>query len=107
MIQQLINGIKKHSQAQGNDRIRIGVYHLGLKFIIFQPFTDMASLTVESLKQEIEEVLQSNDDFKINDGYMGLKATHTSRYMDVEERIIPWTELPPVWERAADLACHL
>ena len=89
MIQQLINGIKKHSQAQGNDRIRIGVYHLRLKFIIFQPFTDMASLAVESLTQEVEEVLQSNDDFKINDGYMSLKVTHNSWYLDVEEKNYP------------------
>ena len=77
MFQQLVNDIKTHSQAQGNDRIRISIYHPGLKLGIFVPFTDVASLTGESLTQEIEKVLQSNEDFKINDGQMSLKVTHT------------------------------
>ena len=31
MLQELVNDIKTHSQAQGNDRIRISIYHPGLK----------------------------------------------------------------------------
>ena len=41
------------------------------------PFTDVTSLTGESLTQEIEKVVQSNEDFKINDGQMSLEVTHT------------------------------
>ena len=61
MFQQLVQDINTHSQAQGNDRIRISIYHPGLKLGIFVPFTDVASLTGESLTQEIEKVLQSNE----------------------------------------------
>ena len=77
MFQQLVDDIKTHSQAQGNDRIRMSIYHPGLKLGIFVPFTDVTSLTGESLTQEIEKVLQSNEDFKINDGQMSLEVTHT------------------------------
>ena len=44
---------------------------------IFVPSTDVTSLTGKSLTQEIEKVLQSNEDFKINDGQMSLEVTHT------------------------------
>ena len=60
MFQQLVNDTKKHSEAQGNDRIQISIHHLGLKLGIFVPFTDVTSLTGGSLTQEIEKVVQSN-----------------------------------------------
>ena len=51
------------------------VNHSGLKLGVFVTWRDVSSLTGEIILQEIEKVMQSNDNFKRNDGQMRIDVT--------------------------------
>ena len=77
LFQHLVDDIKRHAEAQEDDKIRLGIYHPALKLGVFGPFTDVSALTGESITDELEKVLQSNEDFKIDDGQLSMEVTHT------------------------------
>ena len=68
MFDQLIEDIKRHCQVEGSDKIRMTINHPGLKLGVFITWRNVSSLTGDTITQEIEKVMQSNDKFKINDG---------------------------------------
>ena len=77
LFQQVVDDIKRNCEAQGNDKLRISINHPSLKLAIFVPYTNASDLSGELITQEIETVLQSNENFRINDGQLSLDITHT------------------------------
>ena len=73
----MADDIKRNCEAQGNDKLRMSIYHPSLKLAIFIPYTDASDLLGELITQEIEKLLQSNENFRINDGQLSLDITHT------------------------------
>ena len=65
---QMADDIKRNCEAQGNDKLRMSINHPSLKLAIFIPYTNASDLSGELITQEIEKVLQSNENFRINDG---------------------------------------
>ena len=74
LFQQMVDDIKRNCEAQGNDKLRMSIYHPSLKLAIFIPYTNASDLSGELITQEFEKVLQSNENFRINDGQL---STHT------------------------------
>ena len=66
LFQQMADDIKRNCEAQENDNLLMNIYHPSLT--IFIPYTNASDLSGEFITQEIEKVLQSNEDFRINDG---------------------------------------
>ena len=58
-----------------NDKMRMTILHPGLKLGVFVPWRDVSAMTGEAILQEIMKVLQSNDNFRINDGQMTIQVT--------------------------------
>ena len=77
LFQQMADDIKRNCEAQGNDKLRMSINHPSLKLTIFIPYTNASDLSGELITQEIEKVLQSNENFRINDGQLSLDITHT------------------------------
>ena len=73
----MTDDIKRNFEVQGNDKLRMSIYHPSLKLAIFIPYTNASDLSGELITQEIEKVLQSNETFRINDGQLSLDITHT------------------------------
>ena len=63
--------------TEPSDKIRMTINHPALDMGIHIPFTDAAQLTGSIILNEIEKVLQSNADFRMNDGNMTFDVTHT------------------------------
>ena len=55
----------------------MSISHPSLKLAIFIPYTNASDLSGELITQEIERVLQSNENFRINDGQLSSDITHT------------------------------
>ena len=51
------------------------ILHPGLKLGVFVPWRDVSAMTGETVLEEIMKVLQSNENFKINDGQMTIQVT--------------------------------
>ena len=60
---------------ESNDKMRMTILHPGLKLGVFVPWRDVLAMTGEAILQEIMKVLQSNGNFKINDGQMTIQVT--------------------------------
>ena len=60
---------------ESSDKIRMAILHSGLKFGVFVPWRDVSDMTGEAVLVEIMKVLQSIDNFKINDGQMTIQVT--------------------------------
>ena len=55
---------------ESNDKMLMIIFHPGLKLGVFVPSRDVSAMTGEAVLQEIMKVLQSNENFRINDGQM-------------------------------------
>ena len=77
LFQQMADDINRNCEVQGNDKLRMSIYHPSLKLAIFIPYTNASDLSGELITQEIEKVLPSNEIFRINDGQLSLDITHT------------------------------
>ena len=55
--------------------MRITILHPGLKLGVFVTWRDVSKMTGDAILQEIEKVLQSNENFRINDGQMTIQVT--------------------------------
>ena len=59
---------------ESNDKMGMTILHPGLKLGVFVPGRDVSAITGEAI-QEIMKVLQSNENFRINDGQMTIQVT--------------------------------
>ena len=60
---------------ESNDKMRMTILHPGLKLGVFVPWRDVSTMTGEAVLEEIMKVLQSNENFRINDGQMTIQVT--------------------------------
>ena len=84
--------IKQKLNAEPSDMIRLSINHPSLDMGIHIPFMCAEQLEGTVLLDQMEKVLQSNTEFKLNDGLLTLDITHTkppggsgkSKYMSSE-----------------------
>ena len=84
--------IKQKLNAEPSDMIRLGINHPSLDMGIHIPFMCAKQLEGTVLLDLMEKVLQSNTEFKLNDGFLTFDITHTkpprgsgkSKYMSSE-----------------------
>ena len=69
--------IKQKLNAEPSDMIRLSINHLSLDMGIHVPFMCAEQLEGPVLLDQMEKVLQSNAEFKLNDGLLTLDITHT------------------------------
>ena len=60
---------------ESNDKMRMTNLHPGLKLGVFVPWRNVSAMTGEAVLQEIMKVLQSNENFRINDRQMTIQVT--------------------------------
>ena len=70
LFDRLVEDIKEQCQMDSNDKMRMTILHPGLKLGVFVLWRDVIAMTGEAVLQEIMKVLQSNENFRINDGQM-------------------------------------
>ena len=75
LFDQLVEDIKERCQMESNDKMRMTILHPGLKLGVFVTWRDVSTMTGEALLEEIMKVLQSNENFRINDGQMTIQVT--------------------------------
>ena len=75
LFDQLVEKIKERCQMESNDKMRMTILHPGLKLGVFVTWRDVSNMTGDAILQEIEKVLQSNENFRINDGQMTIQVT--------------------------------
>ena len=75
LFDQLVEDIKERCQMESNDKMRMTFLHPGLKLGVFVPWRDVSAMTGEAVLEEIMKVLQSNENFRINDGQMTIQVT--------------------------------
>ena len=75
LFDQLFEDIKKRCQMESNDKMRMTILHSGLKLGVFVTWRDVSTMTGEAVLEEIMKVLQSNENFRINDGQMTIQVT--------------------------------
>ena len=86
---------------ESNDNMPMTILHPGLKLGVFVTWRDVSAMTGESVLEEILKVLQSNENFRVNDGQMiiqvtvvrlpvgsGLKPLHAGLYFESENMSI-------------------
>ena len=83
--------IKQKLNAEPSDVIRLSINHPSLDMGIHIPFMCADQLEGAVLLDQIEKVLQSNTEFKLNDGLLKMDITHTKppkgsgkKYMSTE-----------------------
>ena len=69
--------IKQKLNAEPSDMIRLSINHPSLDMGIHIPFMSAEQLEGTVLLDQMEKVLQSNAEFKLNDGLLTLDITHT------------------------------
>ena len=60
---------------ESNDKMRMTILDPGLKLGVFVTWRDVSAMTGEAVLEEIMKVLQSNENFCINDGQMTIQVT--------------------------------
>ena len=75
LFDQLVEDIKERCQMESNDKMRITILHPGLKQGVFVTWRDVSAMTGEAVLEAIMKVLQSNENFRINDGQMTIQVT--------------------------------
>ena len=75
LYDRLVKDIKERCEMESNDKMRMTILHPGLRLGVFVPWRDVSAMTGEAILQEIEKVLQSNENFWINDGQMTIQVT--------------------------------
>ena len=58
-----------------NDKMRMTILHPGLKLGACVTWRATSAMTGEAILQEIEQMQQSNENFRINDGQMTIQVT--------------------------------
>ena len=83
--------IKQKLNAEASDMIRLSINHPSLDMGIHIPFMCADQLEGAVLLDQMEKVLQSNTEFKLNDGLLKMDITHTKppkgsgkKYMSTE-----------------------
>ena len=66
---------KERCQMESNDKMRMTILHPGLKLGVNVTWKDVSAMTGEAVLEEIVKVLQSNENFRINDGQMTIQVT--------------------------------
>ena len=69
--------IKHKLNAEPSDMIRLSINHSSLDMGIHIPFMCAEQLEGSVLLDQMEKVLQSNAEFKLNDGFLTFDITHT------------------------------
>ena len=69
--------IKQKLNAEPSDMIRLSINHPSLDMGIHIPFMRTGQLEGSVLLDQMEKVLQSNTEFKLNDGLLKMDITHT------------------------------
>ena len=64
LFDQLVEEIKGRCQLESNDKMRMTILHPGLKLGVFVTWRDVSNMTGDAILQEIENVLQSNENFR-------------------------------------------
>ena len=75
LFDQLVEDIKERCQMESNDKMRMTILHPGLKLGVFVTWRDVSAMTGEAVLEEIMKVLQSNENFRVNDGQMTIQVT--------------------------------
>ena len=75
LFDRLVEDIKERCEMESNDKMWMTILHPGLKLGVFLPWSDVSAMTGEVVLEEIMKVLQSNENFKINDGQMTIQVT--------------------------------
>ncbi|XP_045210544.2 uncharacterized protein LOC123561948 [Mercenaria mercenaria] len=78
LFNSMVHEMKDRCNAMPRDKVRISITHPKLNLGIHVPFDDVSNVTGETLLNEIERVVQSNEEFKIHDGQMQAEITHIS-----------------------------
>ena len=60
---------------ESNDKMQMTFLHPGLKLGVFVPWRDVSAMAGEAVLEEIMKVLQSNENFQINDEQMTIQIT--------------------------------
>ncbi|XP_053395625.1 uncharacterized protein LOC128555871 [Mercenaria mercenaria] len=71
----MVDKMKEECQTKPGDKVRVSIDHPGLKLGIHVPFDNASAVTGETVLQEIENVMQSNEDFNIHDGQLHAEIT--------------------------------
>ena len=80
--------IKQKLNAEASDMIRLSINHPSLDMGIHIPFMCADQLEGVVLLDQMEKVLQSNTEFKLNDGLLKMDITHTKPPRGVESQNI-------------------
>ena len=75
LFDQLVEDIKERCQMESTDKMRMTILHPGLKLGVFVTWRDVSAMTGEAVLEEIMKMLQSNENFRINDGQMTIQVT--------------------------------
>ena len=75
LFDQLVEDIKERCQMESNYKMQMTILHPGLKLGVFVMWRDVSAMTGEAVSEEIMKVLQSNENFRINDGQMAIHVT--------------------------------
>ena len=75
LFDRLVEDIKERCQMESNDKMRMTILHPGLKLGVFVTWRDVSAMTGEAVLEEIMKVLQSNENFRINDRQMTIQVT--------------------------------
>ena len=83
---------------ESNDKMHMTILHTGLKLGVFVTWKDVSAMTGGAVLDEIMKVLQSNENFWINDGQLtcqvtvvrlpvdsGRKPLHSGQYIESEK----------------------
>ena len=60
---------------ESNDKMRMTILHPGFKLGVFVTWRDVSAMNGEAVLEEIMKVLQSDENFRINDGQMTIQVT--------------------------------
>ena len=71
----MVEDIKDRCQMESNDKMRMTSSHPGLKLGVFVTWRDVSAMTGEAMLEEIMTVLQSDKNFRIDDGQMTIQVT--------------------------------
>ena len=74
LFDQLVRN-QRRCKMESNNKMRMTIHHPGLKLGVFVTWRDVSNMTGDAILQEIEKVLQSNENFRINDGQMTIQVT--------------------------------
>ena len=78
IFDQLVEEIKERCQMESNDKMRMTILHPGLKLGVFGTWRDLERCLSHNWRcysSRNKKVLQSNENFRINDGQMTIQVT--------------------------------